>query len=277
MKVITLIENKSENKDLDCEHGLSLYIEKDGNKIILDTGATGNFIDNAEKLGVSIKDVNIVVLSHGHYDHGGGLLRFLEINKKAKIYMKCSAKDDYFSGKLGIYKYIGIDKKVCNQYKERISFIDKYTEICKDVFIITDIVHDEPSPEGNKFLLKKHNNKYVKDDFEHEIILAAKDKEGIVVFTGCSHNGILNMLKTVKKTFLDEHIKAIIGGFHLMIIPNISCMQQKDIDYISNSIIEENIDMVYTGHCTGENGYERLKKILKDRVRYLSTGTEINF
>lgn len=278
MKITALMENTCDGKDLLIEHGLSLYIESKDKKILLDTGSSGNFVKNAERLGINISDIDIAVISHGHYDHGGGLLAFLNANSKGKVYLKSNASRDYYAGKLGLYKYIGIDKNVFDKYLDRLVFVDTLQEIHDNIFIITDIVKEYPMPEGNKNLYKKEENKYIKDDFSHELILVIREENEIVAFTGCSHSGIMNMIKTIKNTFSNEHIRAIIGGFHLMIMPSIdfSCMKQEDIDVISNFIIAQDISKVYTGHCTGEKGYRRLKKILGDRVEYISTGTEID-
>ena len=85
MKIYTLMENTTCNEALACEHGLSLYIEAAGKRILFDAGQTGAFADNAEKMGIDLSQVDICILSHGHYDHGGGLKRFLEVNDHAPI------------------------------------------------------------------------------------------------------------------------------------------------------------------------------------------------
>ncbi len=97
MKITTLIENtKNDSEKLTSEHGLCLHIEKDGKKILFDTGRTDNFIINANRLGISLKDVDVVVLSHGHGDHGGGLIPFFKVNNNAKVYMKKEASRNFY-------------------------------------------------------------------------------------------------------------------------------------------------------------------------------------
>ncbi len=88
MKITTLIENLVYKRGLFSEHGLSIYIETSNKKILFDTGQSGLFLENAKTLGISIDEIDAVVLSHGHYDHTGGLYLFLEKNSKAKIYAK---------------------------------------------------------------------------------------------------------------------------------------------------------------------------------------------
>ncbi|MTK11887.1 MAG: MBL fold metallo-hydrolase [Clostridiaceae bacterium] len=278
MKITVLIENtKGELEDLINEHGLSLYIEKDNKRILFDTGKTNNFIINAQKLGINLEDIDAVVLSHGHADHGGGLLSFLKINDRAKVYMKRKVFGDYYSGNILFKKSIGINKEVFEKYSSRIEYVDNFTEIMEDIFIITDIQRNHKIPEGNKYLFVKEGNKIVNDKFEHELIMVIKENEGICVFSGCSHNGTVNMIEAVNKSFSGTNIKALIGGFHLAKIPamDIFSTSQDEIDLIINKIVNEKIEKVYTGHCTGEKAYNKLKQGLGDKIEYIRTGSEI--
>ena len=278
MKITVLIENtKGELENLINEHGLSLYIEKGNKRILFDTGKTDNFIINAQKLGINLKDIDAVVLSHGHTDHGGGLLSFLKINDRAKVYMKRKVFGDYYSGNILFKKSIGINKEVFEKYSSRIEYVDNFTEIMEDIFIITDIQRNHKIPEGNKYLFVKEGNKIVNDKFEHELIMVVKENKGICVFSGCSHNGTVNMIEAVNKSFSGTNIKALIGGFHLAKIPamDIFSTSQDQIDLIINKIINEKIEKVYTGHCTGEKAYNKLKQGLGNKIEYIRTGSEI--
>ena len=118
MKLFTLIENTTADENLVCEHGLSLYIEVSGQRILFDAGQTGAFADNAEKMGVDLTQVDLCILSHGHYDHGGGIKRFLEVNDHAKVYVSQHAFGDYYNAE---EKYIGLDWELLSE--ERIVFV----------------------------------------------------------------------------------------------------------------------------------------------------------
>jgi 7,8-dihydropterin-6-yl-methyl-4-(beta-D-ribofuranosyl)aminobenzene 5'-phosphate synthase len=278
MKIVTLIENmKGDSKGLINEKGLCLYIEKHNKHILFDIGRTDNFISNAKKLGISLEDIDVVVISHGHGDHGGGLLPFLKINDKAKVYMKRRASEDYYFKAMFFNKSVRINKRVFEEYSSRINYIESFTEILKDIYIITDIEKNYDSPKGNKYLYIKEKNKLVKDKFEHELLLVIKEEDGICIFTGCSHSGAANMIQTARNTFCNIRIKAIIGGFHLLRMPIVNWISasQSEIDVITKKIIDEKIEKVYTGHCTGEKGYKKLKNVLGSRIEYISTGREI--
>ena len=108
MKIITLVENSCGNENCIAEHGLSIYIETEKHKLLLDTGQTDAVVKNADVLGVDLYSVDTVVLSHGHYDHSGGILPFSKLNHTAQIIMQKSAAEPHFNGE----RYIGIDKTI---------------------------------------------------------------------------------------------------------------------------------------------------------------------
>lgn len=278
MNITTLIENTT-NKSINLinEHGLSLYIEKDNNHILFDTGKGDNFINNAKKLGLDIKNIDVVVLSHGHNDHGGGLLSFFKENTKAKVYMKRKASEDYYFHLMFFNSNVGLNKKIFKDYSNRISYVDNFTEILKDIYIITDINKNYEIPKGNKYLFTIEKQKLVSDKFDHELIMVIKEYDGISIFTGCSHSGTANMIQTVRTTFPNENIKALIGGFHLIKIPIIKFLSasKNEIDILAKKIIDENIEKIYTGHCTGKKAYKKLKNVLGDKINYISTGTKV--
>ena len=280
MKITNLIENTNlnNNPDLATESGLSLHIAVGGKKILFDTGMSPKFIQNAKILGVPLDGIDICIISHGHFDHTGGLMAFLKINKKVKVYMKESAKGDYIFKMGPIKKVIGVPKGVFNLHSERIHFIDKFTEISENVFIITDIEQKRPLTKGNKKLFKKIDGKLIQDDFQHELIAVIKEKDGIVGITGCSHNGIQNMIDAIKDKFRDDPVKAVLGGFHLMGIPllkNSMAGKPDEIKAIGKELLTYDIPQIYTMHCTGMKAFGFLEGVMGDRLKYSTTGDEI--
>ncbi len=277
MKITTLIENiKDDSKDLINEKGLCLYIEKDNKRILFDTGRTNRFIYNAEKLGIDLEQVDAVILSHGHGDHAGGLIPFLKINGKAKVYMKMGASKDHYFHCMFFNKNVSVSKKLFEDYADRIEYVKNFTEIMKDIYIITDIHKYYKTPEGNKYLFVREGSKLVRDKFQHELIMVVKEQADICIFTGCSHNGTANMIETARSNFKGSNIKAVIGGFHLVKIPIIKSVtaSKEQIDVLVKKIIDSNVGKVYTGHCTGEKAYKKLKKALGDKIQYIKTGAE---
>lgn len=130
---------------------------------------------------------------------------------------------------------------------------------------------------GNKYLFVRKERQIVRDDFNHELIMAIKGNDGLTVFTGCSHNGLNNMIQAVRNVFQKEKIKAVIGGFHLMQFSKLKFLgaSQTEVADISRKLLEEGVDKIYTGHCTGKDAFKKLKILLGDKIAYLKTGTVI--
>lgn len=302
MKIKILIEDSKGDKSDDSsplinEFGLSMYIESNDKKILLDTGTTGAFSQNAKTLGIDIKDMDACVISHAHFDHGGGLDRFFKQNLSAPVYMHELATKEYYAnlgakmpkglnqivlnitgGSERFSRYIGLDQDVLSQNQDRISFVSKTIEIEPDIFLISPIQINHPKPEGNKFLLTKGSQGLEPDPFNHEIILAIREEDGIVLFSGCCHNGILNLIETADGCFKGEKIKAVVGGFHLRRHPFKTYFSgtRKDIEIIANALLKQGVDHIYTGHCTGQEAYDVLKEGLGDRLKPLYTGAQFS-
>jgi len=273
LKIITLVENNSTSSELQSEHGLSLYIETASHKILFDLGASSLFAENAEKLGVNLKNVDIVIISHGHYDHGGGLNKFLSINSISKIYININAFGDYYSLRpTGDIGYIGLDKTIKDN--ERIIFTENYYKIDKCLELFSDVRERILFSTVNKVLKKKIDEKYIDDDFIHEQNLIITENGKTVLFAGCAHNGIINIINKsiVLKGKMSE---VVIGGFHLT-SPRFKKNEDVNlIEAIGETLIKYNT-MYYTCHCTGEIPYKQLKEKLCNKIEYISIGSIIN-
>ena len=204
MEVISLIDNikPMDRKDLHQEHGLSQFIRSNGQQILFDTGISGNFQQNSQKLNIDTANVTHAVVSHHHFDHGGGLATFLAANLQAKVYLRNSSTEEFQLDIFGLIKRpIGLDKSLFRTHPQRFTFVSQFSEIAPDVFLITKIMNRHAMPKGNRHLYMGTGSSKRLDDFEHELILVIKQTSGLVVFTGCSHHGILNMLDAVLEHF----------------------------------------------------------------------------
>lgn len=277
MKITTLTDNRAQSKKLETEHGLSLYIETDcGQKILYDTGQSDLFMRNAKKLGVELKNVEKVVISHAHYDHVGGLLAFLKINKTAKVYMNATLFDyEYFSLKSGVKKLNGFPTELL-EYRDRFVLIDKNTSV-DNLWMITDIKHTYKMPKGNSILYRQRHGVEELDKFEHELILVVDTARGLCVFTGCAHNGVLNIATTVISVIPSKKTHCLYGGFHLI----------DGKEYVEVETTEELTEIAneltkllpkahfYTGHCTGEKAIEVLSEKMEGKLESFYVGMEI--
>jgi 7,8-dihydropterin-6-yl-methyl-4-(beta-D-ribofuranosyl)aminobenzene 5'-phosphate synthase len=248
VKMVTLIEDTkiNEPKDLVAAHGMSLYIERNGQRILFDTGPSSQFIRNSEKLGVDLKKVDMAIISHAHMDHIGGLAFFLWINKKANIYLSRNA--------LKNPDFRALCSKMDGEAFNRISFVDNSTEIAQDVFILTKIEGRYP----------------IRDRVDHEIVLVIRNNNKLIIFSGCSHGEILNIIGSVTRTFPNIYVRAVIGGFHL------TGTAKYSVEQIGKEMLKYPIMKIYTCHCTGVENYGILKTILGVKIEYISTGSKIH-
>ena len=209
MKLTVLSDNLTQRNDLITEHGLSYYIESGDKKILFDTGQSGSFIQNAEKLGVDLKDVDYLILSHGHFDHAGGISDFLELNKKAVFILKSEAMLDKFSYK----KYIGMPRGI-RLPMERMLILDSYLKISRQIYVLGEIHVYHPSQTHFDHFFTRRGKNIVPDTFNDELFLVLLSEESLGIVTACSHHGITNIIGTAKNKFR-RPVKSVIGGFHL--------------------------------------------------------------
>lgn len=275
MRIINLVENTEGASGCGSEHGLSFYIEMEHHKLLADTGATDLLLKNAEKLGIDLTEVDTVILSHGHYDHGGGILPFAEINPAAKIYIPAAAFGAYYSLRDGAPRYIGLAEEI-----RRLPQVVIVGGTAAGIFRIDDelslfsgIGNTYPIPSANRNLRVKTKQGLRQDDFRHEQCLVVSEGGRKVLLSGCAHHGILNVLDRYRELFGGEPDVAI-SGFHMM---KKSGYSKEDLDMIADTAKElSKVNTVFcTGHCTGTEPFEAMKKIMGGQLRYVHSGDEI--
>jgi len=274
MKVTVLLDNRTKSDTFSVEHGLSVYVEVNGKKCLLDLGLSDAFINNAQKMGIDIAEIDYVFLSHGHVDHVGGLPYFLQLNSKAQIIMHEKAlSQKYFSKRKG-FKDIGLTVDV-SQYYHRFKFLTVNTIIDKDIRVITQIAHPYAMPKANAMLYKDVGNGLELDDFNHELIVCFGSDE-LTVSTGCAHNGLLNILHTVKKE-INLPIKNVVGGFHLLDADETHQYESyEELEQIALKLKQDyTTTTFYTGHCTGDVVVNELKKIVTNQINQFYVGMNI--
>lgn len=274
IKITTLVENTSISPKLKTKHGLSIYIETSKHKILFDVGPNEFFIENAQKLGVDISAVDTVVISHGHADHGGALEKFLEVNKTAKIYVKESAFDEHCTKPLGIPVNIGLDRSL--MVSEQIVFTSDDFRIDDELTLFSGVTARKLFSKGNAKLLVKRDRKIVPDEFEHEQYLVITDGDKQVMITGCSHNGIINIVeKYMQMQGGTNKLTSVFGGFHLF-DPTAKKYESEELISGIAAYLRGLDAKFYTCHCTGQKAYDILKGIMGDKLNYLSTGTVVD-
>jgi len=268
MKITVLTDNIG-STDLKGEWGLSLYIEYEGGRYLLDTGASDNFITNAGKLGTDLAQVDCAVISHAHYDHSRGLAAFLSVNDRAAVYLSPNAQENCYAGLGFMSKYIGLPKGVIAEYQNRIVRPDGVAQIGEGVWLVPHSTSGLGSLGRRNHLYVKRGFRYLPDDFSHEQTLVFKSAAGLVLLNSCSHSGPEVIVSEVLNAFPGEHIAAYVGGLHLF------RLNDSEVRAVADALEACGIDRIYTGHCTGDRAFEILKDRFGDAIKQFYCGMEI--
>lgn len=293
MEIVVLVENSLADARLQEEFGLSLMVKTANGSILFDMGSTDLFEKNSEILGEDLSSVECAVVSHAHYDHGGGLSAFMKMNGQKPIYVG-TGFDGYYYGNIGaklpsllepflfpfvkrrkkFSRYVGIDRAVFSENSTQFITVEGKVEIVEGAFLLQPMTDKYPLVEGNKYLLEMVDGKLVEDRFKHELILVVRESDGVVLFTGCGHRSIANMIETVKLQFPDEPLKALVGGFHLAPQPGKPWVAGKEADVrnLVDLCKKSGVQKILTGHCTGGDACEIFSEGYGDMYFPLSTG-----
>lgn len=270
-----LVENKTDNPGVMAEHGLSIYIEACGKKILFDAGATDLILKNAETMGVDLKEVDFAAVSHGHYDHTGGFPAFCALNRKAPVYLHKNA----FRESYGLDKEGGAERATSGirwtaeqreALKERIVFTDGPVSITEDIRITGTVPFAEGFKATENFYYKDENGEFIVDDMSHEQCLVIRQPEGLYIFSGCSHRGAVSALQAGKAMFPGERVAVFVAGMHLY------SASDEDRSRVVQEIAAENLDCVMPVHCTGIKAICDLKTILGDKCVVATAGDVFN-
>lgn len=282
MKIINLIEDTSKTPDYVQEHGLSFYVETPNHKLVVDTGSSDAFLENARRHNLDLSQVDTVILTHGHAAHCGGVRTLLELAPNAKVYIRETAFGDFYNGENvfndGFHKdsatFVGIEKELAEL--PQVQLISGDFVIDEELQLFTNITERELWPSCNQKLHRAiDETTSEQDDFSHEQFLVISAEDLRVLFVGCCHSGIVNVMSAFEQR-LGGAPDLVIGGFHMMTQQYFGFSKEYLflIDEIGRKL-NEYPTRYYTCHCTGLMPYHRLKGQLGNKVSYLYSGEEI--
>lgn len=257
VSVTVLMENSpAVNKSLKYEHGLSLFIKTPKNKILFDFGSSDIFLYNAQRMDIDLNDLDVVVCSHGHYDHSGGFADFVSKYKIKKLITGEGFFEPKYRADDSKFAYIG------NPFNKQLLLDNNIEHIeCKDVYKIDDNCYvfsgfkrTTPYEEASSNFVCGNLNEDMKvDNFNDEICLVIKTDNELCLLTACSHPGIVNMVKSVGEYF-NSNVTSIYGGIHLV---------EADDERIKNTIADmKKLGLKKAGfcHCSGN----KVKEVVKN-------------
>lgn len=273
MKLSVLVENTS-LLGLPVEHGLSLHILlNDGEAFLFDVGQSDLFVRNAERMDVNLSEVSFAILSHGHYDHGGGLRVLTALRPALPIYLHRQAFAPHYSLRSKGLSYIGLDKQW--QKDELMTddwrFCEGETEVCKGVRLFSDVKGAVCCPPGNKLLFADERG--LADPFTDEQNVLISEGKNLVLIAGCAHAGIINIMQRAEE-LSGKRLTHVVAGFHLM---KMGLSKEEEETFMQRFVdeLKQRKCMYYTLHCTGMEAYERLRDELGEQIAYLSCGEHI--
>jgi 7,8-dihydropterin-6-yl-methyl-4-(beta-D-ribofuranosyl)aminobenzene 5'-phosphate synthase len=269
MTITSLVDDYCPKRGFTGEHGLSLYVEAGGAKLLFDTGQSGVFIRNASNLGIDLASLDAVVLSHGHYDHGGGLPALMDRGHGAIPLYAGSCFTDKRYSKLGDgLREIGLESVIGSLAKADMHVIEAQREIASGVFVLPKAERLDGCAASPRFKRLCDGDEVV-DRFDDELSLVVPEDEGIVVITGCAHRGIVNIARAAMKAFPGKPLKALVGGLHLVeASPHI-------LTETARAIADLDPEAVYCSHCTGLSGFSALLQFMPGKVTWLSCGMHL--
>ena len=266
LSITTLVDNVG-REGLEGEWGLSILINADGHTILLDTGASGLFADNAQKLGIDLGRVEMGVLSHAHYDHSDGMEDFFMKNQTAPFYVRSGSRENcYGEDPDGSWRYIGIRRGIMSSHPERIRYAEGNKAIGEGMWLIPHKKRDYSAIALENGLYVQDKDERFPDDFSHEQSLVFENEKGLVIFNSCSHIGMRGIVEEVTRALDTKKVYAYIGGLHLF------RLSDDEVRSLAREINDLGIERIMTGHCTGDAGFEILKEELGSGIEQFWSG-----
>ena len=282
MRIVMLIENTAATSRLAVQHGLSMFIEGERESYLFGLGGDSKLLSNAARLKLSVKSVQKAVISHNHPAHTGGAEALLNENPRLMIYAKESACRHQVKKNGTVLRSRDSLVRLAENYPDNTVLFRNFQEVGKDFYLMSNEVFDREFYNIEKSNRIMENGEIKPFDPSSEcfgVLFPYERKEdGCVIIAGCCHCGAPNIIRTVKNTWQDVPVIAFIGGLHLMGSNTKKLSVSGEyIERLAKEFRELAVGTVYVCHCVGLKGYEELKRLMGERVRYLQTGEEIDF
>ena len=274
IRITTLVENTTYDRRILAEHGLAFWIEAGSRRVLFDTGQGRVLLNNTRELGVHLELVDAIVLSHGHYDHVGGLISALKVAKCPKIYAHPNAFfAKYIRSEGGSCRDVGMlfhDKEKINQLTGGLVWTDQPTEICHGFFVTGKIPRvTELENQSGLFCIDEHCQQ--PDPLTDDQAMFFESTQGTVVILGCAHAGVINTLQYIQQLTNGKPIHAVLGGMHL------KTASEDRINWTIDTLGHLNVERLGPAHCTGLAATIKLWNAFPNKCFPCTAGTSFEF
>lgn len=276
LKVTVLVENTvGVPLGLLSEWGLSMFLDFGDERILFDTGEQGSLIGNAQTMGINLKEIDEIVLSHGHYDHTGGLFQLLKYRGKVPVY----AHPEIFAGHYGRGfngqgdKYLGVPYRLeqLESAGAEFHFHRKPLELRPGLWLSGEIPRQTDFERIDDRMIKMQDGDVVQDTLPDDYSLFYASDKGLVILLGCAHAGLVNIVEWAKRVTGQEKVRAIIGGTHLG--PASPEQQEKTVQYLRTLALE----CLAPNHCTGPDMLAKLAQEFPNQFAWAMAGSSLEF
>lgn len=276
MRVTVLMENSTPSSRLEARHGLSLWLElDDGRRVLFDMGPNDGFLANALSLGVDVTEADLAVVSHGHYDHGGGLGAFLaacgDAGRDVPVYVREHAFEEHVSGTPECHHAIGLDPALATD--PRVRPTGERCDLGGGLALFSTARRAHPTARSNGRLMERRDGALVPDRFIHEQSLLVREGDRLALVSGCSHGGVLNLMDAAEG-LAGAPLTSVVAGFHLM-DPSGGTVEDEGLTRSLARELAARPARYLTCHCTGTDAFALLRDELGGRVSYLHVGSRV--
>lgn len=276
MRVTVLMENSTPSSRLAARHGLSLWLElDDGRRVLFDMGPNDGFLANALSLGVDVTEADLAVVSHGHYDHGGGLGAFLaacgDAGRDVPVYVREHAFEEHVSGTPERHHAIGLDPALATDPRVRLT--GERCDLGGGLALFSTARRAHPTARSNGRLMERRDGALVPDRFLHEQSLLVREGDRLALVSGCSHGGVLNLMDAAEE-LAGAPLTSVVAGFHLM-DPSGGTVEDEGLTRSLARELAARPARYLTCHCTGTDAFALLRDELGGHVSYLHVGSRV--